>query len=152
MRREDVAELLGRLAPVDVSKLVFVVRGGIALTVDVLYKLEPRCAVFRGRESGTNDDGRAFFLPYEEIVYAKIERVVTLAELKLMYGETPTESDLDSPLGDAPGRAAADDPAALPTTPLPSAQLDPAAIAKQNLLERIRAARTSAGVPRPGAK
>lgn len=152
MRREEVAELLGRLAPTDVAKLVFVVRGGMALNVDSVYRLEPRCAVFRGRESGTNDEGRAFFLPYEEIVYAKIERVVTLAELKLMYGEVPSEADIDTPLGDAKSASQAAAPAAASAAPTPAAALDPASIAKQNLLERIRAARTSAGVPRPGAK
>lgn len=152
MRREEVAELFDRLAPTDVAKLVFVVRGGNALNVDIMYKLEPKCAVFRGRESGTNDEGRAFFVPYDEIVYAKIERMITLADLKLMYGEVPTEADADTPLGSSATTPAASPASAAASPPVQSAAVDPAAIAKQNLLERIRAARTLAGAPKPGTK
>lgn len=150
MKREEVVALIKSLPEVDVSKVVFVVRGAPAVNLDVMFRFDPTLIIFRGRESGTNDDGRAFFLPYDEILYVKLERVVTIPELKDWFGAPPVESSGDDPFADADVETLAAAEAALAETPGPvrAANLDPAAIAKQNLLERIRAARTSAGAKR----
>ena len=57
------------------------------MTIDTVVRFEPTYLVFRGREAGNIDDERAFFVPYDEISYLKIERTVRLGELKRMYGE-----------------------------------------------------------------
>ena len=39
-------------------------------------------------EGGSTDEGRTFFVPYEEVSYVRVEQVLKLGELKRMYGET----------------------------------------------------------------
>lgn len=138
MRREDCVELFGRI-PEEVHPQVNVVfRGQGMITVDTVVGFEPGYLALRGREGGSTDESRAFFVPYEEIAYLRIERVVKLGELRAMLGRSAEPA--------APAAAAVEPDA----TPIPAvvntpAPLDPAAIAKQNLLARIRAARTNAG-------
>ena len=151
MRREDVQSLLEKIPPLDHTKVVFVLLSGISINMDFLYRMESEYVVLRGREAGTNDEGRGFFVPYEQISFLKVERLMRLNELRAMYGEPPVaETNLseDAPIGETTPTPAA--VAAAPATK--GVALDPAAIAKQNLLERIRAARTSAGVPKPAVK
>jgi hypothetical protein len=134
-----------------------VLRNSFVLTVETIARYESTYLVFRGREGGTSDEGRAFFVPYEEISYIRIERIVRLGELKRMYGET---GHLDSEDRLAASEAAASkevattsiDSATPPPIPAPVAGTDPASIAKQNLLDRIRAARANANAGGGSAK
>jgi hypothetical protein len=142
MRREDVAELFQKIPPIDVPKAVLCLRSGLGITVDYVYKLEPVYIVVRGREAGTNDDGRGFFVPYEEISYIKLDRSVKINELRKMYGEpTVAEAEEGGAVEEAATAAAPGEAA----KPAPAPAMDPASIAKQNLLDRIRAARTQGG-------
>jgi hypothetical protein len=147
MRREDVLELIQRFPPSDISKIMLVLHNGIGITVDTLFKTEPELLVIRGREAGTTDENRAFFLPYCEVAYLKLERTVKLTELQRMYG-MPIDAALadaseDGSDADTAGSVGEDGASQSPA-------VDPAVIARQNLLDRIRAARTSAGAPRRG--
>jgi hypothetical protein len=116
------------------------------LSVDVVARFEPIYLVFRGREGGTTDEGRAFFVPYEEISYVRLERVVRLGELKQMYGETGFV-DAEDRLSSGEQQEQQESVASKLDTKIPvpvstvGGQQDPASIAKQNLLERIRARR-----------
>lgn len=150
MRREDILDLVGRLPPSDVTKLVFVLSGDRAILADFVFRSEPEYIVIRGRETGTNDDCRAFFVPYSEIVYLRLERVVKVSDLKRLYGMpiTGDEADDFDPTAD---KEATKDAAATAASQAKAAAQDPASIAKQNLLDRIRAARTSAGTSKPTA-
>jgi hypothetical protein len=139
MRREDVLTTVQKLTPDDRSKIMLVLRNGIGINVEVLFRTEPEYLVIRGREAGTTDENRAFFLPYEEIAYMKLERSVKLTDLQRMYG-----SASDALSAEADGSAKAE-PAPAPIETAPAPAVDPAVIARQNLLERLRAARTSAG-------
>ncbi|HVK18885.1 MAG TPA: hypothetical protein VM533_18285 [Fimbriiglobus sp.] len=139
MRREDVIETIQKLTPEDRSKLMIVLRNGIGINVEILFRAEPEYLVVRGREMGSTDDNRAFFVPYEEVAYLKLERSVKLTDLQRMYGG-PSDSVFAEP--DARS-ALAVTPAPVEVAPAPA--VDPAVIARQNLLERLRAARTSAG-------
>lgn len=139
MTADDVHDILDKLAPEDLSKTVLSLRFGAAVTIDAVARRETDYLVIRGRENGTTDEGRAFFVPYEDILYIKIDRVLKVEELKRMYGEKVAAPVV------AEGETKGDDKA-VTNTPAPTAPMDPAAIAKQNLLARIRAARTAAGV------
>jgi hypothetical protein len=154
MRREDCVELFGKIPQVYHPQVNLILRGQGMITVDVVIRFEPHYVVLRGREQGSTDEGRAFFVPYEEIAYFRLERVVKLGEIKSMYGETGYVDAEDALLGttekieiDAAAETAA---GAASKTPPPVASplgpTDPAAIARQNLLERIRAARANVGV------
>jgi hypothetical protein len=149
MRREECVELFGRIPERYHPQVNLVMRNQAVVAVDVVVRCEPQYLVLRGREGGTADEGRAFFIPYEEISYFRIERVLKLGELKRMYGEEGYVDEEDKLGQEAEAEAAAkevarqmiDTPAPVPT---PAPPTDPASIAKQNLLDRIRAARASA--------
>ena len=118
-------------------------------TSDLIARLEPHYLVMRGREAGSGEDGRAFFVPYEDICFMKIDRIVNGNELRRMYGETVALDFNEQMIADnqpAPATAANPAPTAATTASTVSGS-DPASIAKQNLLARIRAARTTGGSP-----
>ena len=149
MRREDCLDLFERIPQGYHPQVNLILRGQGMITVDVVIRFEEHYLVLRGREQGSTDEGRAFFVPYEEIAYFRLERVVKLGEIKAMYGETGYV-DAEDALLSAEEKSAAQptpgaDPKAPPPTPAPTGPVDPAAIARQNLLERIRAARATVG-------
>ena len=147
MRREECVEVFGRIPPLFHPQINLVMRNCQVIAVDIAVRFEPNYAVVRGREGGTTDEGRGFFVPYEEIAYIRVERVMKLRDLKAMYGETGYVDDEDKLGQEAEAEAAqktlspTDTPPPVSPLPLPS---DPALIAKQNLLDRIRAARAGA--------
>jgi len=147
MRKEDCLDLLTKRIPEDYHPQVnFCLRNGMVLSMDAVARFEDNYVVFRGREGGTSDDGRAFLVPYEEVTYIRIERVVRMGELKKMWGETGYVDAEDRLSGNASPAAGATPGGAMapPATPAPIGNSnDPAAIAKQNLLNRIRAARAN---------
>lgn len=148
MRREDCAELFDKIPKADHPQINLILRGQGMITVDVLIRLEPTYVVLRGREQGSTDEGRAFFVPYDEIAYFRLEKVVKLGEIKAMYGETGFVDAEDALLKGVEKPAEEASPGVGTKTPPPVASpmtsTDPAAIARQNLLERIRAARATA--------
>jgi hypothetical protein len=145
MLREELTEMLDRIPELDHPKVQFVMKSGSMLSLDVLVRLEATYLVMRGREAGNQDEGRAFFLPYADIQFLKIERVMTLAEIEAMFADrTATVKRAN--------RETRSDAVAETPPPSPAVPLDPAAIAKQNLLDRIRAAKSVVTAGRPPLK
>ena len=136
MTREELTDILARIPENDHPKVQFVMQNGATMALDVLLRLESTYFVMRGREAGNQDEGRAFFLPYADVSFLKIERVMTMAELDAMY------SDLPATVKRSNARETRPEPEIETPLPMPTAPLDPAAIAKQNLLDRIRAAKS----------
>ena len=138
MKREDLIDIFSRIPEHDHSRVHMMLRTGNFLNVDTMLRYEPTYVLFRGREAGNQDESRGFFVPYDDVVFLKLERIVTLDEMDKIYADRPagvkrvtreTQSDL------------------LSETPAPSIQsapVNPAEIAKQNLLDRIRAAKSVA--------
>ena len=146
MRREDCVDLFKKIPEHYHAQVNLILRGQGMITVDCVVRFEPHYLVLRGREQGSTDEGRAFFVPYDELAYFRIERVLKLSELKKMYGEenvVDLEDQLGQDLEKAASETGVDTQTPAPTPSTMGAQ-DPAAIAKQNLLDRIRAARAGA--------
>ena len=146
MRREDCLDIFQRL-PENLHGCVnLVLRNQFSIAVDAVARFEPHYLVLRGREAGSTDEGRGFFVPYEEIAYIRIERLVKVGELKRYYGEAGYLDKEDLPdstdSSTAPASTATTDAAPVAGPLLASG--DPAAIARQNLLERLRS-RTQLG-------
>jgi hypothetical protein len=138
MRRDDCLDIFQRL-PENLHGCVnLVLRNQFAIAVDAVARFEPHYLVLRGREAGSTDEGRGFFVPYEEIAYIRIERTVKVGELKRYYGETGylDKDDLLDGAEATPANAAT--PEAAPVAGPLLTPGDPAAIARQNLLERLR--------------
>lgn len=148
MRKEDVTDICSRVPERDVPKIQFLLRNGMQLNVETFARFEANYVVFRGREGGQTDEGRGFFVPYEDILTVKIERLIKVGDLKAMYGEAVSD-ELTMPMAETTPEEKA---IAMAKTPMPSVvttpgPVDPTQIARQNLLARIRAARTAAGAP-----
>ena len=151
MRREYCVEMFAKIPEGMHPQVNLILRNGFCLAVSTVARYEDTYVVFSGREGGTSDEGRGFFVPYDEISYVRIERAVRVGELKRMFGEMGYE-DMEDRL-DAMTQAAQkeSDAAAVAVTPAPLPVAngtpimasDPAAIARQNLLDRIRAARAN---------
>lgn len=148
MRREDCVDAFKRVPEVSHAQMNLVMRNQSVLSVDLIIRFEAMYLVMKGREGGTTDENRGFFVPYDEIAYMRLERPVKISELKAMYGEMG-HVDQEDKLGqqaEADDKAKAEAQIAADTqTPAPSMPQDPASIARQNLLDRLRAARQGAG-------
>ena len=90
MLREELVDILGRIPEVDHPKVQFVMQNGSMMSLDILVRMEATYLVMRGREAGNQDEGRAFFVPFVDISFLKIERVMTLLEMDAMYSDRPT--------------------------------------------------------------
>lgn len=139
MHRADVLEILEKIPAEDLGKTILALRGGGGITIDSIARTEDDYLIVRGREAGTNDEGRGFFVPYDEILFVKLDRIVSIYEVKKLYGEK-----VEAPISVFDVPAADGKPADAKAEPAPAPAQDPAAIAKQNLLARIRAARSIA--------
>src|SRR5204863_3900883 len=108
---------------------------------DTVFRFEQYFLVVRGRTGGTIDEARGFFIPYEQLIYVRFERIMKLEELEEMFKKAeeavPPATVVEPP---TPQPSAAATPLNLPRPTLP-APTDPTA-ASRLLLERIRAART----------
>jgi hypothetical protein len=165
MRREDCVDMFKRIPEEMHPQVNLVLCNQFCLSVDSVARFEPTYVVFRGREGGTTDEGRAFFVPYDEISYIRVERELRMGDIKRMYGETGY-LDFEDRLAAASAEPAPE--AAKPTvnnptpapasTPSPMGMTDPGSIAKKNLLDRIRATRanvagaSTTGKPGNGSK
>ena len=91
MRREDCVEMFAKIPEGMHPQVNLILRNGFCLSVSMVARYEDNYVVFSGREGGTSDEGRGFFVPYDEISYVRIERAVRVGELKRMFGETGYE-------------------------------------------------------------
>jgi hypothetical protein len=133
MRNEEWIEMIRLIPTSQHPQLVVVLQNGGELSVDMIYKCEPNYVVLRGRVAGTTDEGRGFFVPYDQMLYLRLERKMKVEDLAALFGETPPTSV-----------AGADSEKALVATEITIEQpTDPATTTRNALLERIRAARNS---------
>jgi hypothetical protein len=135
MKNEEWIELFRRIPSDQHSTLILVCQTGSEIALEAIFRTEPTFLVLRGRTAGTTDEGRLFFLPYNQITYLRIERIVSEREVPGLLGESPPP--------EAPPAEAAQ---AAETTPPAD---DPSAVAKNNLLAKIRAARAAVSVQPP---
>jgi hypothetical protein len=152
MRNEEWIALFRRIPPEQHSTLVLVCQTGNELALETVFRTEPTYLVMRGRIAGTPDEGRLFFIPYSQLTYLRIERVVSETEVPGILGEPPPESVelAEDPVAAANGFLPP--PEANGTVPVPPAIItadDPSAVAKNNLLAKIRAARAAVSTATP---
>lgn len=123
------------LIPEGEQKLVIVLQNGTEICVDTIVGFEQSFLVLRGRQSGSIDESRGFFVPYTQMTCLRIDRVLKVEDLQAIFGPD-----------DEAGKVS-DTPVARSERPTPVAPTDPAA-ASRLLLERIRATRATAASPR----
>jgi hypothetical protein len=113
------------------GKLVIVLLNGTELCIDTIIRYEDAFLVLRGRQGGTIEEARGFFVPYDQMLCLRLDRIVKVEEIEEFFGP-PTDT---IPARETP---------VLPAShmPTPSVPTDPA-VASRLLLERIRAVRAS---------
>jgi hypothetical protein len=155
MHNDVWIEIVKRIPADQHARIMLVTKAGLELSVEAIFKLDPSYFVIRGRQGGTTDNARVFFVPYCELNFLYLNKIYTEDEILAMCGETsrPESKPALAQLGETGTEAADSDPTA-PSSQLPlpgrPQSADAAAAAKVNLLERIRAARASATIPRIG--
>jgi hypothetical protein len=133
MTSAEWIDMLRVLPDTEHGKLVIVLRNGTELCVDTVVRFENKFLVLRGRQGGQVEDARGFFVPYDQMLCLRLDRIVKVEELNGFFGDDAAMAP--AALGDN-GRAR--EPAAA-MVPAPT---DPAAASKL-LLERIRQARAN---------
>jgi len=129
-----------RLVPdAERTKLIIVLVNGTELCVDTIVRYEDAFVVMRGRVGGQVEDARGFFVPYDQMLYLRLDRIMRVDELEAFF-TNPIPEQATATL-DKVGVAPASD---VPAQPVPT---DPAT-ASRLLVERIRAARANAAANR----
>src|SRR5262249_6556924 len=106
---------------------------GVEVVVQALMALDGECLIFKGRLAASQDAGRLFFVPFDQIDYVGFTRTVAEEEFRAWFGEAPpAAAATDAP---ADQQAQANGAARKAGTPSRAA-----------LLERVRARTSSPGL------
>jgi hypothetical protein len=133
MTSAEWIDMLRVLPEAEHGKLVIVLRNGTELCVDTIVRFEDEYLVMRGRQGGTVEEARGFFVPYDQMLCLRLDRITKVEELNGFYGDAADAAP--AALSDS-GRLTRPAPAGAP------APTDPAAASKL-LLEKIRQARAN---------
>lgn len=150
MTRDEWMSMFRNFPEEEHGKLVLVLKNGTDICIDTIFRFEQNFLIIRGRMGGTIEEARGFFIPYEQMLYVRIERIMKLDDLEKMFAHKDDANLPIVPISASPTPTAHPTPMALPRPLLPTPN-DPAA-ASRLLLDRIKAARTvtatkSAGHP-----
>ncbi len=123
------ARLLRLVPPKDQDNLMLLTSNRTEFAVQAILRLDPDFLIIKGRLAGSQDQGRVFFIPYEQIDHIGFYRAVKDVEFNQMF------ADLEAPVEPS-------EPAAAETngskTPMKSA-----------VLERFRSRSTTIIAPSP---
>ncbi len=142
------------------NKISLVLQNRTNISVDAIFRLEPSFVVLRGRLGGTTEGGLLFIVPYDQITNLCVNRELGEEEINAIF-TVPAAAPIKAPSHQGASRSSipglrpskqgtppAPAPAAVSVAakqaespPVPQA---PATAARNNLLERLRAARNAA--------
>jgi hypothetical protein len=127
------------------NTLSVVTRTGIEIAVQAFMRIEKECVAIRGRLSGSQETGRIFFVPYEQIDYIVFQREMKETEFAEIFAPlefperpatTPATLAAETLPSLQPIVPGAEEPALTPTTAgTPSRMSLPI---KSEVLERFR--------------
>ncbi|QVL30509.1 hypothetical protein KIH39_16805 [Telmatocola sphagniphila] len=146
MNGEDWKAILALMPPDQIGQFVVVLSNGNEICLDTVVRTDVKYLVFRGRLAGQTEEGRAFFVPLSNISYLRWEKFVKIDELRTMFPDLALKA---SEAAKQTEIEAAPPTELLPRPPLPPLQPagenpSPNTVnSRNNLLERIRAARAS---------
>src|SRR5438874_9703814 len=86
MRNSVWAALLRQVPPEQHNILMLVTRGGTEITVQTILRLDEEFLAFKGRLAGSQDAGRLYFIPLDNIDYFGFNRMVKDEEYVEMFG------------------------------------------------------------------
>lgn len=156
MQNADWIALLRQIPTEIHPQVVLVLNNRTELSIETVLRTEPTFLLMRGRVAGTTEGGLAFIVPYEQVSAMYLHRQIKETEVEAIFGPArgvaaarpadgssppPTVSltPLPEPMSPAPEPSTPG--AAMPAFGRPS---EATAVARNNLLERLRAARQAA--------
>lgn len=89
---------------------------GAEIVPQKIIKLDSEFMVLRGRLAGTTDPGRILMVPYAQLTYVSITRVLSDSEVEAIFGKAEAPATV-APKAEATASAAAPEPAVLAETP-----------------------------------
>ena len=92
MTNQEWIDMMKVIPEVDQNTMVIVLQNGCEINVDTFVRFEPNFIVMRGRVGGQTEDGRGFFVPYDQMLYFRIERLTNIAELREIMAEVASET------------------------------------------------------------
>lgn len=148
--------LLARFPPEQTENLLMITNNGTGISVKGIARAEDEYVIVRGRLLGTTEEGGGFFfVPYDQINYLGFQKAVKETVIHAMYEGQPAglvagaqqkAQDGAAETAASPGQA----PTPPPVTPASGSAHPPGtAPGKAALLERLRARRGSAEMPKP---
>jgi hypothetical protein len=147
------AALLRHVPPEQHNQLMLVTASGIEITIQSLLRIEAECVAIKGRLSGTQDQGRVFFVPYAKIEYLGFQQSLKDEEFHGLFGNLvlptgapePAPAPPVAPTQALPEQEPESEPAS-PTAPTPGAPPSfPRLPIKSAVLERFRARGSTLG-------
>ena len=96
------------------SKLVIVLQNGTELCVDTHRSVRAIVPVLRGRMAGQMDEARGFFVPYDQMLCLRLDRVMKVEELEGSSARRTSRSTHRTPV--------------IQPRPIPRAPTDPAGL------------------------
>lgn len=134
MTNQDWIDLFRSIPEVEHGKTVIVLINGNEISVDALIRFEEAYLVVRGRVGGTVEEARGMVVPFHQIVYIRIERVVKIEEMESFFGPANFSITATKENDSSSAKTATSQSAALPTDPAAASRL---------LLDKLRANRTA---------
>ncbi|MFN4261225.1 MAG: hypothetical protein ACK4RK_18205 [Gemmataceae bacterium] len=132
------------------DNLIVRTTSGVEINVLGIIRMEEQYLIVRGRAAGSTQDGKPYFIPYDQMDYLSFYSSVKDREIQLMYGEKVSEQGLDAEAAAEQQEALAEEeriaepvpaapapPSALPRPASPSSVYQPLP-SKTAILERLR--------------
>src|SRR5438270_6097856 len=81
------AALLRQVPEREHNKLMVVTSAGVEITVQGFLRIDHEFVALKGRLAGSQDAGRVYFVPYDQVSYLGFLREVKDAEFEAMFGD-----------------------------------------------------------------
>ena len=145
MQNTDWTNIFRQIPAEMQSQIMIVLNNRAEIAVELIYRLESPFVVLRGRMGGTTETGLLFVLPYDQLSGVYLTRVVSDADVQAMF--TAPLAGVQKTGLSAHGtsdKKSASDIQSTPAVPSFGRAPEATSVARNNLLERLRAARQAA--------
>jgi hypothetical protein len=139
MREVSWATLLRHIPPEQQDGMMLITKAGTEITINNLLRIDREFVAFRGRLSGSQEGGRLFMVPYDNIDYLGTQKPIKDSDFQETFGNLVMPE---------PATIAVEDPIAPVAPSVPLAVGRTASAIKSAVLERFRSrsASSSQGV------
>jgi hypothetical protein len=135
-----------RQIPVELqAQLMVVLNNRAEIAVETIFRVESPFVVLRGRMGGTTETGLMFVLPYNQLSGVYLSREISDADVQAMFstlGTAVPKTGLSA--HGTTDKKSTSDIQSTPAVPSFGRAPEATSVARNNLLERLRAARQAA--------